>query len=279
MFAILKRRLFKNWLMILGWGLGLGVLAYYLFDIYDTFFERDVNLQQIFSAFPEEILAFFGAEGVDLFSPGGFLHLEFFSYLPIVLGIMVITSAASLITKSEEDGSLEIILAQPVSRSGLFWARTFALILSVGLVLVITWGGAALGLETHDFDITQGQLIKPFVSLFSVLMFFLCLALLLSMVMPSSGSASLTAGFLLVASYFISSLANIDENLQGVDRFSPLKYYQGGEAVAGYNAQNLLLLFGLAALFLLLAWFFFITRDMRFGGSGGLRLVFRRKEE
>ncbi len=37
MFAILKRRLLKNWLMILGWGIGLGVLGYYLFDIYKTF--------------------------------------------------------------------------------------------------------------------------------------------------------------------------------------------------------------------------------------------------
>jgi ABC-2 type transport system permease protein len=279
MLAIFKRKLSKNWLMILGWGLGLGILAFYLFDIYDTFFERDVNLQQIFSAFPDEILAFFGAEGVDLFSAGGFLHLEFFSYMPIVLGIMVVTSAANLITKSEEDGPLEMILAQPISRSAVFWSRTLALMLSVSMILVITWGGGAIGLELHDFDITQGQLVKPFVSLFSVLMFFLSLALLLSMMLPSSASASLTAGFILVASYFISALARIDEALEGIDRFSPLKYYQGGSAVAGYNVGYLLLMFGLSALFLLMAWFFFVKRDMRFGGSGGLRLVFRRGDD
>jgi len=265
--------------MILGWGLGLGILAYYLFDIYDTFFERDVNLQQIFNAFPDELLAFFGSEGVDLFSAGGFLHLEFFSYMPIILGILVVTSAASLITKSEEEGSLEMILAQPVSRSMVFWSRTLALILSVCLILALTWGGGAIGLEMHDFDLTQAQLIKPFISLLSVLMFFLSLALLLSMVMPSSSSASLTAGLILIASYFISSLARIDEKLEGIDRFSPLKYYQGGAAVTGFNEEYLLLMFGLAMLFLLLAWFFFEKRDMRFGGSGGLRLVCKRGVE
>jgi ABC-type transport system involved in multi-copper enzyme maturation permease subunit len=151
--------------------------------------------------------------------------------------------------------------------------------LSLSLILVITWGGGAIGLELHDFDITHIQLVKPFISLLSILMLFLSLALFLSMVLPTSGSASLTAGFLLIASYFISSLARIDENLEGINRFSPLKYYQGGAAVDGLNGENLILLLGLAAFFLILAWFFFIKRDMRFGGTGGLRLVFKRGEK
>ncbi len=279
MLPIFRRKLFKNWLMILGWGVGLGLLTYYLFDIYATFFQRDVDLMQVFSAFPEELLAFFGGDNIDLFSPGGFLHLEFFSYMPIILGIMVVSSAAKLITQSEEAGSLELILAQPVSRTVVFWSKAFALILSVGLILLFTWGGAAIGLELHDFDLSQGELVKPFISLFSVLMLFLSLALFLSMVLPSSGSASLTAGFLLIASYFITSLAQIDEGLEDINRFSPLNYYQGGAAVNGLDQGNLLLLFGLSALFLALAWFFFVRRDMRFGGSGGLRLVFRRRKE
>lgn len=275
MFAIFLRKLIKNWLMILGWGFGLGLLGYYLFDIYDTFFQRDVNLQQVFNAFPEDLLAFFGGD-IDLFSPGGFLHLEFFSYMPIILGILVVSSAASLITKREEDGTLELVLAQPVSRSAVFWSRTLALILSVGLILVFTWGGFVIGLELNDFDISQEQLVNPFISLFSILLFFLSLALLLSMLLPASSSASLTAGFLLIASYFISSLARIDEDLEVINRFSPLKYYQGGAAVNGLNSQYLLWLFTLSILFLALAWFFFVMRDMRFGGTGGLRLVFRR---
>jgi len=190
-----------------------------------------------------------------------------------------VTSAANLISRSEEEGSLEIILAQPVSRSLVFWSQTLALISSVSLILVIVWAGAAIGLELHDFDISQGQLVSPFISLLAVLLLFLSLALFLSMILPTSGVASLGAGFLLIASYFISSLAQIDENLEGINRFSPLKYYQGGKAVNGLNEGHLLLLLGLAVLFLMLAWFFFVRRDMRFGGTGGLRLVIKRGEK
>ncbi len=276
MFAMFQRKLLKNWLMILSWGLGLGLLGYYLFDIYDTFFKRDVDLMSLFSAFPDDIMAFFGGD-VDLFSPAGFLHLEFFSYMPIVLGIVVVTAATSLITKPEEEGTLELTLAQPISRTALFWGRLLALIVTILLILVITFGGFGLGLSLNNFDLELAELVLPFVSLFSVLMIFLSIALLLSMILPTSGSAGLAAGFLLIASFFISSLARIDDKLEGINRFSPLNYYQGGEAVNGLNTEYLLLMFGLSIGFILLAWLLFEKRDLRFGGSGGLRFAFRHK--
>ena len=275
MFAIFLRKLKKNWLMILGWGLGLGLLGYYLFDIYDTFFERNIDLRSVFNAFPDDLMAFFGGD-VDLFTPAGFMHLEFFSYMPIVLGIMVISAAASLITKSEEEGTLEVLLSQPISRSKVFVSRLLALLLSVILILGIVWSGFALGVHFTDFDLEMGELVLPFISLFAILLTFMSLALFLSMLLPTSSSAGLVTGFLLIASFFISSLARIDEDLEGINRFSPLKYYQGGAAVDGLDGQNLLLLFGLSVLFIALAWFLFEKRDMRFGGTGGLRLVFSR---
>ena len=275
MFAIFLRKLKKNWLMILGWGLGLGLLGYYLFDIYDTFFERNIDLRSVFNAFPDDLMAFFGGD-VDLFTPAGFMHLEFFSYMPIVLGIMVISAAASLITKSEEEGTLEVLLSQPISRSKVFVSRLLALLLSVILILGIVWSGFALGVHFTDFDLEMGELVFPFISLFAILLTFMSLALFLSMLLPTSSSAGLVTGFLLIASFFISSLARIDEDLEGINRFSPLKYYQGGAAVDGLDGQNLLLLFGLSVLFIALAWFLFEKRDMRFGGTGGLRLVFSR---
>lgn len=277
MFAIFKRRLVKNWLMILGWGSGLGLLGYYLFDIYETFFKRDVNLMEVFNAFPDDLMAFFGGD-VDLFSPSGFLHLEFFSYMPIVLGIMVVSAAASLISKDEEEGTLELTIAQPINRLALFTSRTLALILSVILILAITWVGFFLGSNYNDFDLSLAELTRPFVSLFAILMLFFSFALLLSMVLPSSSSAGFVSGFLLITSFFISSLARIDEKLEGINRFSPLKYYQGGAAVEGLDAQNLLLLFGITLFCLLIAGFLFVKRDLRFGGSGGFRLVFPKKE-
>ena len=280
MLTIFNRKLYKNVLMILGWGLGLGLLGYWMFDIYETMFGMDVDLQQMIAAFPEEMLAFFGGADVNIFEPAGFLHLEFFSYIPLILGIVAVAGATGLIVKKEEEGSLELIMAQPISRTAVFWGKLLALIATFILILAIIWGGFALGLAgTDSFDLTQAQLIRPFVSLFAVIFVFVNLALFLSMILPTSGSAAMVANILLIASFFITSLAQIEDRLETLNRYSPMNYYQGGNALNGLNSEYLLILFGVGLVLLALAWLLFEKRDLRFGSTGWLRLVLKRKGE
>ena len=277
MLAIFQRKLFKNGLMILGWGIGLALLGYFLFDIYESLFVMDADLQAIMNAFPEEMLAFFGGD-VDIFDPEGWLHLEFFSYIPIILGLVVVSGATRLIVKNEERGTLELILAQPISRSAVFWSKLAALIVTLILILAITWGGFVFGLANTDgFNLEQGQLIRPFVSLFAILLFFLSLSLMLSMILPTSGSASMVTNLVLIASFFITSLAQIYDRLEPLNRYSPLRYYQGGRALSGYNIEYLIILFGISVLFIGLSWFLFEKRDLHFGGTGWISFALKRK--
>ncbi len=278
MFVIFRRKLAKNLLMILGWGIGLAVLGYFIFHIYDTIFKENVNLTQILDVIPSQLMAFFGDVN-NFFEPKGFLSFEFFSYIPIFLGILIVSSAGSLIAKGEENGTLEVTIAQPVSRSAVFWGNLLALVLTVILILCITWVGFVLGAQSTSFDVKPDELILPMVSLFAVLLVFLSLALLLSMVLTSSNAAGLVSGFLLVASYFITSLARIEDKLKGINRFSPLKYYQGGSAMDGLDFKDLAVLLAISVVFIGIAWFIFVKRDLRFGGSGGFRMVFPHKEE
>ncbi len=279
MVAIFWQQLKKNGIMILGWGLGLGILGFYLFDIYETIFVANANVADFIDAFPKELMAFFGQQG-GLITPTSFLNLEFFSYMPLILGIMVVSISSSLIAKREEDGTLELVIAQPISRSKVFWSKLLALLVSLVLILGLTWSGFALGMaQGGTFDFSLWEMSRAFLSLFAVLFVFMGLALLLSMILPSSATAGLSAGFLVVAMYFISSLSNIDENLEGINRFSPMKYYQGGEAIEHFDLNHLLILLAVAIVLIFFSWLAFERRDLRFGGSGGLRMNIRRKSQ
>ena len=279
MLAIFWQQLKKNRIMILGWGLGLGILGFYLFDIYETIFVANANVADFIDAFPKEVMAFFGQQGGAI-TPTSFLDMEFFSFTPLILGIMVVSMASSLVARREEDGTLELVIAQPISRSKVFWGKSLALLVSLILILGLTWSGFALGMaQGGAFDFSLWEMSRAFISLFAVLLVFLGLALLLSMILPSSTTAGLAAGFLVVITYFISSLSNIDEKLEGISRFSPMKYYQGGKAIEQFDLNNLLILLATSVVFILLSWLIFERRDLRFGGSGGFRMNFGRKSK
>ena len=64
-------------------------------------------------------------------------------------------------------------------------------------------------------------------------------------------------------------MANMDDRLAGVVKFSPYTYFQGGDALRGLNLSWLLGLIGAIILFGGLALWRFQQRDLRIGGEGG----------
>ena len=73
---------------------------------------------------------------------------------------------------------------------------------------------------------------------------------------------------MMVASYFVTSLASLNDRLKEIAKFSPLNYYQSGEAINGLKWEWLAGLAGAALFFALLGWVRFLRRDLRVSGEG-----------
>jgi ABC-2 type transport system permease protein len=211
----------------------------------------------------------------NMFTPEGYLTVEFFSYMPLVLGIYAVLIASGLIASEEEGGVLDLVMGHPISRAGYFFGRLLAFITSTALMFAIIWLTFVIADTSSSLDISPAAMALPFLSLFAVILLFGTLALLLSQVLPSRRLAAMLTGIVVVASFFITSLARIDENLETIARLSPLNYYQSGEAINGLNWAWLGGLLGFSVLFTLLAWIRFQRRDLRVSGEGGWNLRLR----
>lgn len=271
MTTILLRLLVRSRVAILGWGLGLAAYGAYLILFYDTLMEQQDVLMQLLEQYPPELMAVFGGVA-NFFTPGGYLDAYFFSYMPLIIGIFALLAGSSLLAGDEENGTLDLILAHPISRTALFMGRLAGFLLVMILILGITWLAFILTIPVTTLPVSAGETALPFVSLFAVLLFVGTLALMLSMLLPSRAMASAVAGLVLVGSFFMVTLARLDENLENAARFSPLYYNQGGYAVEGLNWEWIGGLVGFSFLFVLVAWWRFERRDIRVGGEGGWRL-------
>jgi len=264
---------------ILGWGIALALLGVLLISMYDSFAGEQEQFQELIELYPPEISGFLG-DITTMATPEGWVSVEFFSYMPLILGIFAVLTGSGLLVSHEESGTLDLIMAHPVSRTALFMGRLLAFIVATVAILAICWLGFIVSMTWSSMDIGWGRMWLPMLSLLAELLFFGTLALLLSMVLPSRRLAATTAGLLLVASFFITGLAKLNEDLEPVAKLSPLNYYQAQDAFHALNGAWLAGLLAAAVVFAALAWWRFQRRDIRVGGEGGWRLPslpFRRR--
>jgi len=256
---------------ILGWGIALALMAVLLVSMYDSFAGEQEQFAELLELYPSEITAFIG-DLTSMATPEGWVSIEFFSYMPLILGIFGVLMGSGLLVSHEESGTLDLIMAHPVSRTALFMGRLLAFVTATVAILVITWLGFIVSMTWSSIDIGWGRMWLPLLSLLAELLLFGTISLFLSMLLPSRRLAATTAGLLLVASFFITGLAKINEDLEPVAKLSPLNYYQTQEAFQGLNGTWLAGLLAAMVLFAALAWWRFQRRDIRVGGEGGWRL-------
>jgi len=264
---------------ILGWSIALALLGVLLVSMYDMIAAQQEQLEDLLKLYPEEFTAFFG-DFSSFGTPEGFLSVELLSYMPLILGIFAVLTGSGLLVSDEENGRLDLIMAHPVSRMALFLGRLLAFVVAAVAILAIAWLGLVVPMNWSSMGIGWGRIWLPLLSVLAELLLFGAMALFLSMVLPSRRLAATTAGLLLVASFFITGLAKINQDLEPVAKLSPLNYYQAQDAFHAFNGAWLAGLLGSAVVFTALAWWRFQRRDIRVGGEGGWRLPslpFRRR--
>ncbi|GAB4409743.1 MAG: hypothetical protein Kow00123_23180 [Anaerolineales bacterium] len=272
MLTLFKHTVARSRGAILGWGLSLGLLSLWLVSFYDTLAAQREMLEKAFAAWPKEIWAFFGGTA-NFFSPEAFINMELYSYMPLVLGIFAVLAGSSLLAGDEEKGFMDLLLGHPIGRTGVFFGRFFGFVVVLLGILTLMWLGTMIGMQWSTYmDLGWGQMWLPNLSLLAQLLLFGGLALFLSMVLPSQRLAASVAGGLVAASFLINGMAELSPDVAKVAKYLPMKYYQGGLAAKGMNWEWFAWLMGAAAVFVLLAWWRFVKRDIRVGGEGGWKV-------
>jgi len=256
---------------ILGWGLGLGLYGLMIVAMYDSLGAQEGRLKELLANFPPEFLAFFGGDATSLITPAGFLGMYAFSMFPIIIGIFAVLTGSGLIASDEEHGRLDLIIAHPVGRHPLFWGRFLGLFGAALAIMLLGWLGFCLMLGGSSMGFNWGQMAVPFLTLLVQTLIYIALALLLSMFLPSRSLAATVTGAVMVISYFISSLAFMDERLELISRLMPYHYFQVVLSFQELNLAWMFALLGVSLIMVLAAWLRFARRDIRLSGEGSWR--------
>lgn len=252
---------------ILGWGIGLALYGLLMGSMFETI-KNMSGLEELVAGYPPEVLAFFGNSLLALNTLPGYFSTYYSSYIPVILGIFAV-SAAGLLAGDEERGTLDLVMAYPVSRRALFWGRAGGFFVALILISLISYLGWLVTLPLMTTDVGPWRLLWPFIPGLGLMALFGGLSLLLSMILPSARLASSVAGGLLVANFLLQGLANLNDNLMPIMRLTPFYFYQTDGAMKELNGWWSLGLLAVAALLAAAAGWLFARRDIRTGGERG----------
>jgi ABC-2 type transport system permease protein len=274
MFTVIRYSLRKSRGAIIGWGIGLAALAITMGSLFDMMVGSNemMDVLNAYAATMPEFAEIFNLSAMN--NPVGWLDVEYFAFVPLIIGLFATGAGASLLARDEEGGTLDLILAHPISRTALFWGRFLANTLVIIILLLISWASLLLPMTwSENFTIPAFELLLPFTSLFGILMFFMTLSLLFSMLLPARRMASMITGFLVAASFFITLLSGVVDELERVADFSPMTYLETTTAIEdGLNLVWFGIFIAIDLVLVLISWQLFQRRDVRVGGEGSWRL-------
>ncbi len=247
------------------WVIGVGFYVALLMSIYPSIRGSANSLQGYIRSLPSAVRAAFLGPGGDFSSPVGYVNVELLSWLaPVALIAFAVAVAARALAGEEEDGTLSLVLAHPVSRGRLVLQKYAAMVVAVAVLGLAFWLALWSATAIAGTPVGAGELAQALLRL-------TLLGLAVGSVTYAVGGATgrrqtgIAAGAAVgVGMYLLNTLAGMNATFRPL-RFASLFHYSGGASPLGYGlgAGDLAILLGTSAILLLVTLVLFARRDVR----------------
>ncbi len=234
------------------WGGGLGLLSLAMFSAWPALAQDAEALAALVTSMPREIFALFGLTDPEaIVTPAGFISSRSYQSIgPIVVIFFCVRGVSMALVRQEGTGVLDMVLAQPSSRSRVVASKLGAVALSAGLVVLIPTVVALLADRRWETDLGFGPILAAGAGLYLLGLFFAGLALLLWAIKGTSLPAVRIAGIAALATFLMNGLGALADGLRPIRLVSPFYWYFGDTPPLGkgFEPSYFLLLAGTVAM-------------------------------
>jgi ABC-2 type transport system permease protein len=247
------------------WSLGLVGLTAMITAVYPSVRDNP-QLNQLSQDYPEALKAFLAFGGqVDYVSAAGYLGTELFAFMvPLLLIVAAVGAGARAIAGEEEKGTLELLLANPISRRRLVLEKLGALAAELVALGAVLWAALAVAVRAAGMDVSLDHLTAATTDAVLLALGFGSIALLVGSATGRRGLAIGVTAAAAVAAYIISSLAALVDFLELARKASPFYHYAIADPLRqGLSAEHALFLVAVVAVAAVLAPFALERRDLR----------------
>ncbi len=248
---------------LVAWSAGIVGLMLLTVLVYPSV-EGNPQLNDLLDDYPDVARALLGAGDLDLVSPAGYLNSQLFALMaPVIIAIHAIGAGAGAVAGDEERGTLELLMAQPVSRERMVVERAAAMVASVLLLCAVTFAATWAGARIVGMEISAGAIASASLALALIGLFAGALGLAGGCATGRRGPGIAAGAVVLTAGYLLDSLGQVIGALEPWRPLSPFHWYDSAARLTDGPGPGLLVLAAAGAVLGALAVVAFARRDLR----------------
>ncbi len=211
----------------------------------------------------QDMESFFGSGGG--LSIEGWLAVEFMSWLPVLLAVWAVMSMGGTISGEVERGTIDLVLAQPISRHRLVLTKFAYFAMALAAVVLLSYVGVLIGVRSIGESINEVALLLAFAGWFLLVMAFAGISLFCSCLFLDPRRSVMVSGLILAGLYMLNIFAPIlAPPWDSLGRLSPFYYYEPMTILqtARVDMATVAIYLGIAIAALLAAVFVFERKDL-----------------
>lgn len=222
---LLRRSIVDKRLSISIYALGLAAYSVLILAIWPSLKENVGTLAQLWESYPEAIRKAFGGENFQFATFDGFISVEYLNQMWVIVMIAFSVSlATSAIVAEIEKGTMEVLLAQPISRRSVIVTRHLFFEMGTLFLIAATLIPIAMGAPLVGGDIQYLGLLALAMPSFLFFTAIGSLTFFFSALFSSRGRAIFVSLGIIISSYALDIIAKINDTISSV-HFLSLFYY------------------------------------------------------
>jgi ABC-2 type transport system permease protein len=261
--TVLGKTIYDQRRALMAWVVSLVLLVAMYVAIWPSI-KGEPAMSDFLNNMPEAFRSLFAASGADMSTPVGYVQIELMSFLgPMIVIMYAVTAGASAVAGEEDRHTLDLLLANPVSRARIVLEKAAAMVLGTFVLAGVT--GLALVLEGQwaDMVLPVGGVTAAMLHLALLGVVFGALALAIGAAFGHAGASRAVPAVVAVVAYVVNGLAPQVTWLRPVRKLSPFYQFNGHDPLRnGVSGAAVLVAVGTVVVLVTLAVAGFRRRDV-----------------
>jgi len=183
------------------------------------------ELLEVLNGLPDAMLDAFSMNAFNLTTVEGFFGVMFV-FIGLILSIAAVMWGSDIIAKEERDKTVEFALTLPVRRSTLIAAKSAVVVTNSIILALFTWALSLANTAKYDPEPEFFEFVAlGMLAIFIMQLIFMAVGILLGAAIKNHKRSGSIAISILLATYFISILTELNEDFGKLKYFTPFKYF------------------------------------------------------